>query len=303
MAQPRTTPPAPGEVGPAGRSPARTVIEAARLVREGKVYSLAATRFPGMPLFPGHPPFQVLSYRTPRGIKVAGDTPWGPKNEAGLGYMSEYIMGTSHTGAHIDALAHMTIGTDDRWYGGGNADQHLGDFGPTFGDAAKLPPLFTRGVLLDAPAGRDVACLGKGEPVTGIELEEIARSQDVEVREGDVVLIRTGYMSLWPNAEKMAEHRTPGPDLSAAEWLVERGVIATGSDVETYEVQPAPDPGDPSNPQPVHTRLLIESGIYLMESLDLEALAADRVYEFLFVALPLKIRGATGSMVDPIAIV
>ena len=100
----------------------------------------------------------------------------------------------------------------------------------------------------------------------------------------------------------MAEHRGPGPDISAARWLAERRVVATGSDTETYEVQPAPDPGTPRNPQPVHTHLLIELGIYLMESLDLEGLAADEVYEFLFVALPLKIRGATGSMLDPVAV-
>ena len=66
-------------------------------------------------------------------------------------------------------------------------------------------------------------------------------------------------------------------------------MVAVGSDTETFEVQPAPDPGVPANPQPVHTRLLIERGIYIMESLDLEQLAADGVHEFLFVALPLKI--------------
>ena len=110
-------------------------------------------------------------------------------------------------------------------------------------------------------------------------------------------------MSLWPDASKMAQHKTPGPDLSAANLLVDRGVVAVGSDTETFEVQPPPDLGGPTNPQPVHTRLLIESGVYIMESLDLESLAADRVYEFLFVALPLKIRGATGSMIDPLAVV
>jgi kynurenine formamidase len=117
------------------------------------------------------------------------------------------------------------------------------------------------------------------------------------------VLFRTGYMGLWPDAARMAEHRSPGPDLSAAEWLLDRGVVAVGSDTETFEVQPAPDPGTPANPQPVHTRLLIESGVYILESLDLEQLARDGVYEFLFVALPLKIAGATGSMLDPLAVV
>jgi kynurenine formamidase len=110
-------------------------------------------------------------------------------------------------------------------------------------------------------------------------------------------------LAYWPDADKMAAHKTAGPDLSAAEWLLERGVVATGTDTETYEVQPAPDRGIPANPQPVHTRLLIENGVYLMESIYLEEIARDQVYEFLFVALPVKIRGATGSMVDPLAVV
>ena len=291
------------EVGLIGELPAERLVEAARLVRQGRTYSLAATRYPGMPLFPGHPPFQVLNYRTPRGIRVTGATPWGPVNDAGLGYMAEYIMATSHSGAHIDALAHMTVGEDSHWYGGGRADDHLTDFGPTYGDAAKMPPFFTRGVLLDAPGFRGVDCLPKGSPIDAAEMKAICAAQGVEVRPWDVVLIRTGYMSLWPDAERMAAHKTAGPDISAAEWLLERGVVATGTDTETYEVQPAPDPGPTGNPQPVHNLLLIEHGIHLMESLDLEALARDRVYEFLFVALPLKIRGATGSMIDPVAVI
>lgn len=292
-----------GEVGPAGDVPPEAIARAAGLVQRGVTYSLAVPRFPGMPLFPGHPPFQVTSYRTPRGIAVAGDEPWGPGNEVGLGYMSEIISGTAHSGAHIDGLAHITIGDDHRWYGGGNADSHLGDFGPTFGDAAKLPPLFTRGVLLDAAAYRGVACLPAGSAIDADELADIADAQGSEVREFDVVLIRTGYLSLWPDEERMAEHLTPGPDVSAAAWLHERGVIATGTDTETYEVQPAPPHGAPHNPQPVHTYLLVERGVYLMESIFLEDLARDGVHEFLFVALPLKITGATGSMLDPLAVI
>ena len=131
----------------------------------------------------------------------------------------------------------------------------------------------------------------------------ICDAQGVEVRPWDVVVIRTGYMSLWPDADRMAAHKTPGPDISAARWLLERGIVAAGSDTETFEVQPAPDPGPTGNPQPVHTALLIERGVHIMEGLDLEEVARQRLYEFLFVALPLKIRGATGSMVDPVAIV
>jgi kynurenine formamidase len=292
----------PSEIGPIRDLPSEQVLRALRLVRRGKVIDLAVPRFRGMPLFPGHPAFEVHAFRTPRGIRVAGDKPWGPHNDIGLGYMSEVVSGSMHSGAHIDALAHITLGPEARWYGGSTADQHLGDFGPTRGDGSKLPPILTRGVFLDVPRYRGVDALPKAEPVSAAELEAVAAAQGVSIERWDVVLIRTGLLRYWPDPQRLAEHRGAGPDLSAAQWLVERGIVATGSDTETYEVQPAPDPGAPSNPQPVHTHLLIQHGIYIMESIYLEHLAREGVYEFLFVALPMKIVGTTGSMIDPVAV-
>jgi kynurenine formamidase len=291
------------EIGPIFDLPRQQVLRALGLVRQGKVIDLAVPRFRGMPLFPGHPAFEVHAFRTPRGLRVAGDKPWGPHNDIGLGYMSEVVSGSMHSGAHIDALAHITIGPDARWYGGSTADQHLGDFGPTRSDGSKLPPILTRGVLLDVATYRGVDALPRGQPVTAEELQAVAQAEGVTVERWDVVLVRTGLLRHWPDEQKLAAHRGAGPDLSAARWLVERGVVATGSDTETYEVQPAPDPGVPSNPQPVHTHLLIEHGIYIMESIYLENLARERAYEFLFVALPIKIAGTTGSMIDPVAVV
>ena len=196
----------------------------------------------------------------------------------------------------------MTVGPEDRW-NGGSAQRHLGDFGPLRGDATEIPPLWRRGVLYDVPGYRGVEHLGRGEPVIRSQLIEIEAATGVAAGPGDVALVRTGYMRHWPDEELMAEHRGPGPDESAARLLADRGVIAVGSDTETFEVQPAPNPGAPSNPQPVHTLLLIERGIYIMESLDLEGLARSGAREFLFVALPLGIRGATGSMIDPVAVI
>jgi kynurenine formamidase len=279
----------------------REVRDLTGLVRTGRMHRLARDRFPKMPLFPGHPTFEVVSYRTPQGIRAAGDEPWGPPNDACLGYMSELVMGTTHTGAHVDAHAHMTVGDDDRWHGG-SARTDLGDFGPLKGDATEIPPIWRRGVLYDVPGHRGVGSLGAGEPVTAAELEAIEAAHGVAAGAGDVALVRTGYLAHWPDPDALAAHRGAGPDLSAARLLADRGVVATGSDTETYEVQPAPDRGTPANPQPVHTLLLIERGILILESLDLEGLARAGVREFLFVALPLAIRGATGSMVDPVAV-
>ena len=248
--------PDPAESGRASQMPTEMIVEAARLVREGKYYSLATSRFPGMPLFPGHPPFQVLNYRTPPGIKAEGAQPWGPPNDAGLGYMAEYVMATSHSGAHVDALGHMTVGDDNHWYGGGNTAEHLTDHGPSFGDAAKMPPFFTRGVLLDPPAYRGIDALQAGEPVGADELAEVAEAQGVDVKSWDVVLIRTGYLKYWPDESELAKHRTAGPDLSAAEWLLEKGVIATGTDTEAYAAEPAPDRGVASQREIGKTRPL-----------------------------------------------
>jgi kynurenine formamidase len=271
------------------------------LVRTGRMQRLAADRFPKMPLWPGHPTFEVVSYRTPQGSRVTQDHHWGLPNEACLGFMSELVIGTTHSGAHIDAHAHMTVGPEDRWHGG-SARTDLGDFGPVIGDATEIPPLWRRGVLYDVPAHRGVEALPAGDPINADELLAIERETGVAASAGDVALVRTGYLSGWPDPRLLAASRGAGPDISAARLLLERGVVATGSDTETYEVQPAPDRGKPANPQPVHTLLLIDHGVYLLESLDLEQIAAAGVREFLFVALPLAIRGATGSMVDPVAI-
>ena len=169
------------EVGPAGSIPASKIVEATQLVKEGRWFTLAASRFPGMPLFPGHPPFQVTSYRTPQGIRAEGAQPWGPPNDAGLGYMAEVVSATSHSGTHFDALAHMTVGPDNHWYGGGNTADHLTDWGPRVGDAEKLPPFFTRGVLLDAAGYRGVEALPAGSPVDADEMEARAAKAGVTV--------------------------------------------------------------------------------------------------------------------------
>lgn len=291
------------ERGPAAFQDSRDLLAALTIPSHGQVYSLALPRFTGMPLFGSHPPFEVTMYRTPMGLRADGEKPWGPVNEVNLGYLAEVTSGTSHSGAHVDALAHITIGEDDHWYAGVSAHEHLGDRGPKIGDGSKLPHFITRGVLLDVPAYRGIEALPAGDAVTADELQAVCAHQGVDIRPGDIVMIRTGYLSKWPDPEEMAKHRTAGPDISAARWLLEAGVVATGSDTETYEVQPAPDPGTPANPQPVHTLLLIEEGIYLFESIYLEEIAKEKIYEFLFIALPTKVEGATGSMLDPVAIV
>jgi hypothetical protein len=105
-------------------------------------------RFPGMPLFRGHLPLQVLTYRSPQGIRASGAQPWGLGNDAGLGHTCEYVLSTSHSGAHIDALAHMTIGEDDHWFCGA-ARTHLGDLRNRWRRYRHPADLDTFGALLE----------------------------------------------------------------------------------------------------------------------------------------------------------
>lgn len=277
------------------------LLAAFSLVKQGKVYDLEVERFRGMPLHPAHPQMEIVNFRSPQGIQNQRDQEWlNEKNGENMAFISDLIIGTVHSGTHIDALAHVTVGEDNHWFGGNKAVEKLGDFGPLVCDAAAIPSVITRGVLLDVAGHRGVAVLGKGEGVSAEELQEVAAGQGTEIRPGDTVLVRTGYVGLYPDAERMAEHAGPGIDKSAATWLVERGAVAVAGDTEALEQSPC---AEPENPHAVHTVLLVENGVYIMEMLNMEELAADRSYEFLFLALPCKIRGATGSMIRPVAVV
>lgn len=162
-----------------------------------------------------------------------------------------------------------------------------------------IAPILRRAVLLDIAGHLKVDALPVDFTITAEHLEAAAR---VEIRRGDVVLLRTGWARYWNDAARYitggsgAVPAGPGPELEGARWLSGRGVFAVGSDTVAFEKVPAPS-------MPVHVHLLVESGIHIIEALNLEELARDRVYEFLLIATPLKIRGATGSPIRPLGVV
>ncbi len=285
---------------PAAQLSAEQVRAALGMAARGRVYDLDCERFPGMPLFPGHPPFQVMAYRTPRGLDNQRDQEWLSDNRVNFAWQSEMVMGTVHSGTHIDALSHITCGDEHSWFGGGCAERDLGDFGPLRDDATDIPPIITRGVLLDVAGFRGVDALPAHEAVGPDELRALCERQGVTIRPGDVALVRTGYLSGWPDADFIAAHEQAGIDRDAALWLAEQDVVAVGGDTESLEVLPSTVPG---NPHPVHIALLVQRGIFILEMVNCEELARDGVREFCFMCLPLSIRGATGSMVRPVAVV
>lgn len=278
------------------------LLASLRSPTEGKVYDLDPGRFPGMPIWAGHPPFQIVTYRTPRGLRVQGDQEWlaPPVNRENIGLISELVIATCHSGSHMDALAHITCGEDDHWHGGYPAHDTLGDFGPTEQDASTMAPIITRGVLADVAGYLGVGRLGKSHPISLEEFQGALEAQSVSPGEGDAVFVRTGQMSVWPDKEAMAETSGAGITKEVADFAADVGPCAVGADTEACEVMPSVEPG---NPHPVHQTLLIENGIHIIENVYLEELAADGIYEFLFLALPPKISGATGAMVRPVAIV
>ncbi len=263
------------------------LVAAAALVRTGRVWELGHELHRGMPVHPHHPSFTLsLSKRH-------GDA----YREGGYSTANDLIVLSGHHGTHMDALGHVSV--HGRLHGGVDADRaQRGLGGLTSGDIASQAPLVARGVLVDVPRLLGVDELDPGYLITPEELDAATEKAGVRLRPGDVALFRTGWARRWERpADFFPDGLQPGPGEAVARRLSAAGVIAAGSDTMSFE---SVAPGQ--NAMPCHVHLLQERGIPIMEMLDLEAVAAAGLHEFLFVALPLRLRGATGSPVRPVAI-
>ena len=258
------------------------------LVRRGEAYDLSHAMAPGMPVYGPHPPYSITMYRRhgdPHPVPRAGRS----------SFANEQIVTSAHAATHIDALGHFS--RDGRVHGGHPAGDIETAVGLTALDASAIGPLWRRAVLLDVAGHRGVDTLDAAEPIGADELAEVAATADVEVGAGDVVLVRTGWARYWSQPDRFnnAGAGWPGPDDTAAHWLIDHQVFAAGSDTPAFEA--IPSPGDS-----VHALLLVDHGIYIIENLNLEELAAEAVTELLFVGMPLRIVGATGSPFRPLAL-
>lgn len=289
------------ELGRVSRLGPHHVLDALASVTTGRVFDLDAGRFVGMPQWDGHPRFSLTSFRTPSGSRNDGDIDLldPARNSDDLRFHTELMITGMHLGTHIDALCHVTLGKEgDTWFGGYGPD-HVGDYGPTRGDAASIPPIIVRTAILDLAAIHGSDRLPAGAPVTVHDLERAERTQ-APIPIGGAVLIRTGLMTTWPDAAAFDEASGAGITVDAARWLAEeRDVVLVGSDTPTVEQVPSQVP---TNPHPVHDYLLRQCGVHLLENTWLEDLAEASVHEATLICLPLKIAGATGSMVRPIAL-
>jgi len=256
-----------------------------QLIKTGKVYDLGMEYYVGMPHHPNHPPFAFSL------TKKHGDLVY----EGGVSASNCLFTTGGHTGTHFDALGHISLngaihGVDDisPWQ-----DYH----GLKKGGIEQARPAVTRGVLLDIAGLEGVSCLDSGYRIGAEALQNALERQQVTIEKGDAVLLRTGWIQYFDDPLKYTSHHDgcPGLVVDGAQLLVQLGAAYVGADTVALEKTPAAN-------LPVHVVLIVKNGVHILEALYLEELAADKVYDFLFMASPLKIIGGTASPVRPVAV-
>jgi kynurenine formamidase len=258
-----------------------------------RIYDLEQPRFAGMPIHPTHRPgyFYGLHRRHRDTYQPAAH---GPRSSA-----SGVLTMMEHTGTHLDALCHQAH--ELKMFGGVDVAATETPAGFSALGIETVPPLVQRGVLLDVCGHKGAAVLPARYGISADELASCAAAQGIEVRPGDVLLVRTGYGARW-RGDEAAYLDAAGVSKSGTLWAAEHGVVAVGADNMAWDV---PGERDPETGATLfaHVWLLTQKGIYIIENLNLEELARDRVWTFGFIAAPLKFEGATGSPLRPLALV
>jgi kynurenine formamidase len=302
------------EVGALNAMTNETRLRALRLVKEGKVYDLGVNYDAESFRWPGHNPGVIMMYRTPEGERRQNDVQGlnDPKlNPDGIAWHSCALFINDNVGTQIDGLGHITFGKDNEWYNGFREADYGGNFGVRKCDATTIPPVITRGVLIDV--ARNLATNGGDDPlpsrfrITPERLKAALAKQGTKIQPGDTVLIRTGVLKYWGVNGKdhttLQKYDTAGIDLDAAKWLVEdQGAILIGADTSGLEWTPDYSKEKGATFLPVHRYLLTKQGVHIGEFHFLEELSRDRVYEFCYMCMTNKIRGTTaGFTLRPIA--
>lgn len=263
----------------------------------GAAMDLSVDMFMGMPSWvkAGDPAFQQWMTHTPSGTVLDDLTGAGRDQNELVAYSGDAVSMYTHTGTHIDTLNHF--GYRGEIWNGFTASQHLSSRHWTKCGADKIPPIIGRGVLFDVAGLHGVDMLPDNYGIDAADLRDCLRRQGVDFRVGDIALVRTGRMTQWPDPSRYIDN-SPGLNLGGATYLAQLGASVIGGDNSALEQMPAQDP---ENWQVVHTYLLGEAGVPIMELVDCEELAGNEIHEFAFVAAGLKIRGATGAPMRPLA--
>ena len=278
------------EIGAANYLNAAVALQASKLVKTGKVYSLGITV---STTTPAYPPRTCSIYIVQPGQTGSADG-LGPTHTT---YNDDILNCWTGIGTQLDGLGHIGVG--DRYYNG----LKWGEFA-TIGGLKKLgadtvPPMVTRGVMLDMAAHYGVDVVKEGTAFNRAEIDAVAKKQGIEIRQGDVVIFHTGWLSLIDKDAKRYASVEPGLGREGARYLVSKGVVAVGADNWAVEAIPFEQGAGVFE---VHQILLPMSGTYILENINTAELAKDKAYEFLFVLGQNKYQGSVQSMINPIAI-
>jgi kynurenine formamidase len=265
------------------------VLQAASLVKAGKVYSLAVTTGPktvayGNRRYQMHVgPIYVDNARTLGNNRLQG--------------FDDIVISYLGIGTQIDGFAHVAL--DGRHYNGVNSEDVIRPDGAIRYGIEELPPIVGRGVLLDMTAASGEVMLAGGTAFNRKELDAAAAREGVVLRKGDIVLLHTGYLAMADKDAKQALSTVPGLGVEGAEYLADLGIVAVGIDAWIPDALP---PEDKREFLPVHGTLLVKRGVYILENVRTAELAADKAYEFLFVLAAPRFKGAVQSVVHPVGI-
>ena len=279
-------------IGAANEITPAKVMEAAALIKEGRRYALGQ-------ILQASSPAQMWRYWKHSLLtdRTMPERAFGSNHQT---FVEESVSGALHSGTHLDGLGHIGIG--EYAYGGRRwadiiAADGLSDLG-----IENVPPLVSRGILLNVAALHDVDQLAPEYAVTAADLQSASERQGITVGAGDIVLVHTGWGSLWDRDAETYAASEPGIDIGAARWCIQRRVSVIGADNWAVEqVLLAPDPDGEAFG--VHQETITRNGVYLLENVRTADLAVDGVNEFFCIIAPVRLQGASGSMVGPIAVV
>lgn len=275
------------EIGAANNLSPAGVLAAAKLIKTGKTYSLGIETNSKTPAF-GARTFNMI-------ISQPGQTQ-GPL-PGGTNYHDDLVNGWLGIGSQIDGLGH--IGINNVYYDGVS----VGSFGEVTGltkfGVEKIPPIVTRGVVLDMAAYFGTNPVKEGTAFNRKEIDEAAKKQGITINKGDVVLFHTGWLNLLGKDNERFKAAEPGLGIEGAKYLVAKGVVAIGADTWGVEVMPSESK---KITYPIHRILLPRNGVYILENMDSRKLVEDKVYEFMFVLGVAKMTGASQMIINPIAI-
>src|SRR5688572_8326054 len=302
------------EVGALNEMTDASRMAALRSVQQGKVYDLGVTYDRNSYKWPGHSPGEIISFRTPEGVKRQKDTPaLVNDNLSKTAWHSCALFMNDNVATQIDGLGHATEGEDDHWYNGFKEKDWGGNWGVRKCDATTIPPIVARGVVIDVAGYKNVDALASNYAITVADLQGALKKQNSSLQPGDVVLIRTGTLRYWGEAGndtegKIKQHDSAGLNLESAKWLVEEnGAMMIGSDTSGLEYVPREQDNSAYRAKyksfmPVHNYLLIQQGVHIAEFHNLEELAREKIYDFCYMASTAKVKGtASGFALRPIA--